>query len=221
MNSGRGARGSVALLVVRPVLTVATLVAVYYLLPVDRPVDGWTVVGLVAGVGLVVGLVVGEIRAILRAKYPALQGVQALALIVPLFLLVFANAYYVLQHNVPQSFDAPLTRTDALYFVVTVFATVGFGDIVAVTQTARVLVTVQMLGDLLVIGVALRVIVVAVQHSRQRPGAESVHLLPRDQQRGDDAGERPAGEQDHGDGERSVARDGRAGEDGADQRGAP
>lgn len=220
MNSGRGARGSVALLVVRPVLTVATLVAVYYLLPVDRPIDGWTITGLVVGVGLVVGLVVGEIRAILRAKYPALQGVQALALIVPLFLLVFANAYYVLQHNVPHSFDTPLTRTDSLYFVVTVFATVGFGDIVPVTQVARILVTVQMLGDLLVIGVALRVIVVAVQRRRQRPGAASMQLLPRDPQSRDDSGERQAGEQDHGDGEGAVARDGRSGEDGADQRGA-
>ena len=29
-----------------------------------------------------------------------------------------------------------MTRTDALYFVVTVFATVGFGDITPVSETA-------------------------------------------------------------------------------------
>jgi voltage-gated potassium channel len=31
----------------------------------------------------------------------------------------------------PHSIGAPLTRTDALYFTVTVFSTVGFGDITA------------------------------------------------------------------------------------------
>ena len=36
------------------------------------------------------------------------------------------------------TFTEPLTRTDAQYFTVTIFATVGFGDITAVTQTARV-----------------------------------------------------------------------------------
>jgi voltage-gated potassium channel len=36
-----------------------------------------------------------------------------------------------------------MTHTDALYFTVTVFATVGFGDITARTDTARLLVTVQ------------------------------------------------------------------------------
>lgn len=202
--------------VLRPVLTVATLIAVYYLLPVNRQLDAWTVVGLVVGVTLVVVLVVVEARAILRSARPALQGIQALALVVPLFLLVFANVYYVLQYNVPQSFSAPLNRTDSLYFVVTVFATVGFGDIVPVTQAARLLVTVQMIANLLVVGVALRVILTAVQRSRSR--------LPlgvlRDQQRRDDPEEAEAHEHDQGDAERPVARDGRTGEHGADQRGA-
>lgn len=202
--------------VLRPVLTVATLIAVYYLLPLDRQLDVWTIVGLVVGVTLVAVLVVVEARAILRSTRPALQGIQALALVVPLFLLVFANVYYVLDYNVPQSFDVPLNRTDSLYFVVTVFATVGFGDIVPVTQAARLLVTAQMIANLLVVGVALRVILTAVQHSRSR--------LPlgvlRDQQRRDHPDEGEAHEHDQGDAERPVARDGRAGEHGADQRGA-
>lgn len=206
--------------VLRPVLTVATLIAVYYLLPVDRQLDAWTIVGLVVGVMLVAVLVVVEARAILRSTRPALQGIQALALVVPLFLLVFANVYYVLQYNVPQSFSTPLNRTDSLYFVVTVFATVGFGDIVPVTQAARLLVTAQMLANLLVVGVALRVILTAVQRSRARPGLGSPLRLPGDQQRRDDADEAEAHEHDQGDAERPVARDGRAGEHGADQRGA-
>ena len=43
------------------------------------------------------------------------------------------------------SFTEPLTRADALYFTVTVFSTVGFGDITAKSETARVVLIVQML----------------------------------------------------------------------------
>ena len=57
------------------------------------------------------------------------------------------------------------------WLVVTVFATVGFGDIAAVTQTARIVVIVQMLGDLLVLGLLIRLILSAVQTGQQRRAA--------------------------------------------------
>jgi hypothetical protein len=158
------------LAVARPVLTVAILVAAYYLLPVDRSLTGWTLVGLTGGLCLVVVMVVWQFRLIVRSPFPTLQGIQALAITVPLFLLVFANVYYLLSSTVPGSFTEPLTRTDALYFVVTVFATVGFGDISPVTHAARLLVTSQMVGNLLLIGVVLRVILTAVQRGRRRKG---------------------------------------------------
>jgi voltage-gated potassium channel len=166
------ARHSVVVAVVRPLVTVAALIVLYFLLPVDRPLGVGTLVTLVVGVLVVVALIVWETRVILRSRHPTLQGVQALALIVPLFLLVFANVYFVLQNNQVASFSAPLTRTDALYFVVTVFATVGFGDIAPVSQAARILVTAQMIGDLLVLGIALRVILTAVERGRERAAGD-------------------------------------------------
>jgi hypothetical protein len=69
------------------------------------------------------------------------------------------------------SFNEVLTRTDGIYFTVTVFATVGFGDIAATTQTARLVVTSQMLVDLLILGVGLRVFMGAVRRGRQRQAA--------------------------------------------------
>jgi len=167
------ARRSVVMAVVRPLVTIAALIVGYFLLPVDRPLGVGTLVMLIVGVLLVAALIVWETRAILRSRHPTLQGVQALALIVPLFLLVFANVYFVLQNNQAASFSTPLSRTDALYFVVTVFATVGFGDIAPVTQAARILVTAQMIGDLLVLGIALRVILTAVQRGRERAAGGS------------------------------------------------
>jgi hypothetical protein len=61
-----------------------------------------------------------------------------------------------------------MTRTNALYFTVTVFATVGFGDITAKTEAARLVVTGQMLIDLIILGLGARVIVGAVTRGRQR-----------------------------------------------------
>ena len=180
-------RRFLVLAVLRPVATTIALVTSYFLLPVDRGLGVWTLVVLVSGIAAVVALVVWEIRRILRSPFPTLQGVQALALIMPLYLLIYANVYYVVAHNVPTTFSMPLTRTDSLYFVVTVFATVGFGDIVPLTQAARVLVTAQMVGNLLLLGIALRVILTAVQHSRARAAATvdgAAHRSPSTPDRG-------------------------------------
>ena len=61
-----------------------------------------------------------------------------------------------------------MTRTDALYFSVTVFSTVGFGDIAAKSETARVVLIVQMLGDLALLGAGARVLLGAVRRGQQR-----------------------------------------------------
>ncbi len=45
--------------------------------------------------------------------------------------------------NDPATFSEPLTKSGSLYFTVTVFSTVGFGDITPVTDTARLIVSVQ------------------------------------------------------------------------------
>ena len=150
----------------------AALVAIYYVLPLNR-VDGWVAVAiLVLGLVALVGLVIFQVRSIIASPFPALRGIQALATSVPLFLLLFAATYVVLDTMSAGNFSQPLTRTDALYFTVTVFATVGFGDITATTQVARLVVTGQMIADLSIIGIAAKVIVGAVQRGRaQRPPA--------------------------------------------------
>ena len=56
----------------------------------------------------------------------------------------------------------------ALFFTVTVFATVGFGDITATSQVARVVVIAQMILDLLVLGLVVKVFLGAVEKGRER-----------------------------------------------------
>ena len=65
-----------------------------------------------------------------------------------------------------------MTRTDALYFTMTTFTTTGFGDITARSEGTRLIVTVQMLLDLIVLGFGVRLFIGAVRTGQQaRTGA--------------------------------------------------
>ena len=161
-------RRLIAVALLRSLATAVVLVALYYLLPLDRIPSiplGWLL-----AIGLVILLAVSswQVRSIISAKHPAVRAIGALATTVPLFLLLFAATYFLMAKTSPASFSDHLTRTDALYFTVTIFSTVGFGDITAVSQSARLVVTAQMILDLLILGLGIRVFIGAVQRGRQR-----------------------------------------------------
>ena len=166
-DAGRGVR-RVFVTLLRALGSTVALVAIYYLLPLDRSSIGVTVGMLAFGLLALVALIAFQVRSISRAKYPALRAVGALATSVPLFLLLFAGTYFVMAGVSEADFSEPLTRTDALYFTVTVFSTVGFGDITATTQGARLVVTGQMIAGIVIIGLGARIIVSAVQRGQQR-----------------------------------------------------
>jgi hypothetical protein len=147
------------------------LVVIYYLLPLDRSSTAEAVTLLVIGLVALMALVAYQVRSIIRSSFPLLRGVEALATSIPFFLLLFAATYVVLATISAGNFSQPLSRTDALYFTVTVFATVGFGDITAKTDVARLVVTGQMIADLIVLGLGVRVLLSAVQRGRQRTPA--------------------------------------------------
>ncbi|MGZ4506251.1 MAG: potassium channel family protein [Blastococcus sp.] len=161
-------RRTVVRALVRPLLTVGAVVVVYYLLPLDRGF-GWGTFGWLLGGLAVIGILAAfQVRSVMRSPFPTLRAVETLAFTVPVFLVLFASVYVLLDAGRPGQFSEPLSRTDALYFVVVVFSTVGFGDIAPVSETARVLTMLQIVSDLLLLGVVFRAMVVAVQHSRGR-----------------------------------------------------
>jgi voltage-gated potassium channel len=161
-------RRVIAWAVLRTVLIAAVLVVLYYVLPLDRPWDSDTVARLLIGLLVVVGVMVWGVRIIAGARYPGMRAAGALALVLPFFLLLFASTYFEMERASASSFTQPLTRTDALYFTVTVFTTVGFGDITAKSEAARVVLIVQMLADLVLLGAGIRVLLGAVQRGRER-----------------------------------------------------
>ena len=186
----RAPRRRVLRALLRAALTSTVLVVLYYTLPLTGKLKASTVVLLLAGLAVFAGVISWQLRAILRSQYPALRAVEALAFAIPLFLLVFSAAYVKLADAQAHAFTESLNRTDALYFTITVFSTVGFGDIAPVATAARVTTMVQMLGDLVVVGLVLRVILGAVKEGRQRRAADSAGT-PESSHR-DDAGQASA-----------------------------
>ena len=151
--------------------TTAVLVAIYYLLPLDHTSTWIAATTLVIGLVALIALVIFQVRSIIRSRFPGLRAVEALATSLPLFLLLFSATYLVMAMVSTSNFGQKLTHTDALYFTVTVFTTVGFGDISAKSEGARLLVTGQMITDLIILGIGAKIILGAVTRGRQRqPG---------------------------------------------------
>ena len=101
------------------------LIVIYYAAPLDRGLETGTVIRF--GIGLLgfVGVITWQMRAITRSHLPRLRAIQAFATGFPLLLVLYAATYILIGHNQPDSFSEELSRTDSLYFTVTVFATSG------------------------------------------------------------------------------------------------
>ena len=155
----------------RTLATVAVVVTLYYVLPFDHDVDSVMIAEITLGCAVLAVVVVWQLRTVSRSPYPGIRAVEALAFTAPVYVLVFATTYFVMEHTAVSSFTQALTRTDALYFSVTTIATVGYGDIAAESERARLLVTVQMVLDILWLGLVVRLFLAAVKRTHQRQAA--------------------------------------------------
>jgi hypothetical protein len=152
-------------------ITVALLVA-YFAAPIGQDGDPIGLILLVVGLALFAVLVVYQVIRIVNSPAPQLRAAEALGTVVPLVIVVFATVYVAMSASDPAGFSEPITKINGLYFTVTVLATVGFGDITGTSEAARIAVTVQMLLDLLIIGVLVKVIIGASRIGLERRRAE-------------------------------------------------
>jgi voltage-gated potassium channel len=164
---------------VRAVATVTVLLAVYFVVPVAHRHHESPVLRLTVALALFVAVLANEIRLITTNERPLLRAGVAMATVIPLFLVLFSWVYLTLSGADPGSFSTgSLDRPSALYFTVTVFSTVGFGDITPKSDVARMVVTVQMLADLAVIAVVIRMIFGAVTRGVARQGQPNEPARP-------------------------------------------
>jgi hypothetical protein len=125
----------------RDVGPVVVMVVAYFLLPLhllgaERPELSWTLFAL--ALGTVTAMMLREIRAVLLDLPYARPGVT-IPLLMIASILVFAAAYGAIARESAE-FHGLRTRVDALYFTVATVATVGYGDITARGQAARIMV---------------------------------------------------------------------------------
>ena len=149
----------------RPVVFVALTLLLYFAVPVSGAVRGDELSRLVLcalALMLITVTVVWQVRLQLEDEQRRIDGL-VVALVVA--VLGFALGFYVMELRDPGQIPGLDTRLDGLYFAMSTLLTIGYGDIHAVGQAARVLVLVQMVFNVVVITTAVTTI---SNHLRER-----------------------------------------------------
>jgi hypothetical protein len=166
-------RRALILVTARVLLAWVVLLSAYFILPAG---EDWNVGAFARLVIVVLALtffVSWHARCIVRAQYPELRAMEALGAILVFFLVLFAGLYLAMSHNNASNFSQPIDHMNSLYFTVTVFSTVGFGDITAKTDAAQAVVSVQMVLDLVLIATVVRLLTTAAKTGLNRSSAQS------------------------------------------------
>lgn len=148
----------------RCTVVVLTMGLLYAWIPLE---DEHRWVSALVGVGTVLAIVpltVRRVRSVLVSERPVFEAVESLSDFLAMLIFGFSAVYTTINRNGDQ-FLGLSNRVDAVYFTVTTLSTVGFGDIVALGQTAKIAVTIQILFDLTFVVVAARVLAAAARRS--------------------------------------------------------
>jgi hypothetical protein len=136
----------------------ACVLVAYFTLPIYGDARGpgtpYRIVVFVGGLVGVSALFVHQTK-MSRRDEPLAAQLRWLLGAVWLTVVFFSIIYLTLARSGTAEIVGLQTKVDALYFTITVLATVGFGDIHAVGQTARVVVTIQMVFDVLFVAAAV------------------------------------------------------------------
>ena len=157
---------------VRILVSVVVLFALYGVLPAADRTGIGTLLELLVGLVILGALLAWQVLKIMGAEHPELRAAEALATAVPVVLIVFAFTYLSLSHVQPKSFSEPLNHVRAIYFVITVISTVGFGDIAPKTDAAMILVSFQIMLDLVLLVGIVRAVFFAAQVGVRRRQSE-------------------------------------------------
>ncbi len=153
-------RGVARILVLGVILSV-----LYVLMPLQTDL-AW--LGLIIGFAALLCIAPFAVKravTVSRSPFPMLAAAEAILMVVAMLIFGFSSVYLAINREVDQ-FEGLDTRIDALYFTVTTLSTVGYGDVHATGQLARALVTVQILFDLSLLAVSVKLLLGAARQGR-------------------------------------------------------
>jgi voltage-gated potassium channel len=162
-------------------LTALIPLAIYFVIPLDdRLGKVLAVVLVVCAAAALLPLSIRQARLVLRSEQPLFDATRCIVSGLVFLITAFSVAYYVLGTAYDGQINGIETKLDALYFTVTIVATVGFGDVTATGQVARGVVTAQMIVNLAVLAVALRVVSWALKERGTEALARRTSEIGRD-----------------------------------------
>jgi voltage-gated potassium channel len=143
----------------RPIWTLLGLLVAYYAFPVEWTADSPVIValsilGTVGGVVLVGTMMARELGSVRRGD-PG-RGLRGLIMLLILLVMAASLTFFLVSQARPDEFVGLSTRTDALYFTLVTMATVGYGDVHAEGQVARILVCVLITFNVVVVASLVR-----------------------------------------------------------------
>lgn len=162
----------------RLALAFVGLLVAYFAVPVETDAPTWRlalgVLLTAAAVFLAGWIIVRQVRFQVSGVGRVVR-IQGLLLLLEIVVVAFATAYYMLAESTSHQMAGVDTRLDSLYFTIVTMATVGYGDIHAVGQFARGLVTVQIVFNLIFVGALTSLVT-----SRMRDASSSHAKQPAD-----------------------------------------
>jgi voltage-gated potassium channel len=144
------------------------ILVLYFAAPVSLSPHRENAVRVAISLLTLAGLALGIVWQLRLHLDDASRRIDGLIISIVLVVVVFAHAFYVLDQNDPSQIAGLHTRLDALYFAMTTLTTVGTGDVHAAGQTARALVLVQM-----VFNVVFVATIAALLSARVKQAAET------------------------------------------------
>jgi len=152
---------------VRLAATMTLLITLYFVVPVSQEDPGGPVVrGLVTLVVLVAlaAAVLAQVR--MAASDPA-RHIDGLVTVIIAVWLIFSLAFYLMAQHQPDQVAGLHTRIDGLYFAASTMLTIGYGDVHATGQLARVLILVQLLFDAVFVALAVTMLTTRLRSRAQ------------------------------------------------------
>lgn len=143
----------------RPIWTFSGLLVAYYAFPLRWTADSVVAVGTsllvtVGALSLVGTVMVKELGSVRRGG-PG-RSLRVLAMLLIVLVMAASLTFFLLDQIRPDEIIGLDTRTDALYFTLSTMTTVGYGDVHAEGQIARVLVCVMIVFNIVVVASLVR-----------------------------------------------------------------